>query len=73
MRTSLDKAVIGHGVMAHTFIADPNNPEELSIFEGDAVDIVDVLDEGWMVVRDPSGHQGLVPKSYVEVLNMTGA
>ena len=72
LRTSLDKAIIGHGVMVHTFIADPNNPEELSIFEGDAVDIVDVLDEGWMVVRDPSGHQGLVPKSYVEILNMTG-
>jgi hypothetical protein len=73
LRTSLDNAIIGHGVMAHTFIADPNNPEELSIFEGDAVDIVDVLGEGWMVVRDPSGHQGLVPKSYVEILNMTGA
>lgn len=58
--------VMGSGTMAHTFIADALNPEELSIFEGDSVEVLEESD-GWMLVRDPSGSQGLVPTAYVRI------
>jgi len=53
--------------MIHTFIAAPDHPEELSIFEGDVVEVLDLGQEGWALVRDPSGHQGLVPRSYIDI------
>jgi hypothetical protein len=54
--------------MVHTFIAAPDHPEELSIFEGDVVEVVDLHgQDGWALVKDPSGHQGLVPRSYLDV------
>jgi hypothetical protein len=53
--------------MIHTFIAAPNHSEELSIFEGDEVDVLDLSLEGWALVKDPNGHQGLVPRSYVAI------
>lgn len=65
--------VIGTGTMLHTFIADPNNPEELSIFEGDQVEVLEDSD-GWLLVRDPSGSQGMVPTAYVHLERLfTGA
>ena len=64
--------VVGKGLMLHTFIADANHPEELSIFEGDAVDILEESDD-WMLVRDPSGMQGLVPTSYVKLQQLFGS
>ena len=66
-QTSIDASSVRHGKMIHTFIAAPNNPEELSIFEGDAVEVLDLSLEGWALVKDPNGHQGLVPRSYVSV------
>ena len=62
--------VVGSGIMAHTFIADASNPEELSIFEGDRVDVLEESD-GWMLVRDPSGSQGLVPTAYIRLEHIT--
>ncbi len=54
--------------MMHTFIAAPDHPEELSIFEGDVVEVIDLHGQaGWALVKDPSGHQGLVPRSYLDV------
>jgi len=54
--------------MVHTFIAAPDHPEELSIFEGDIVEVIDLNGQaGWALVKDPSGHQGLVPRSYLDV------
>ena len=64
--------VLGSGVMVHTFIADSSNHEELSIFEGDHVDVLEEND-GWMLVRDPSGSQGLVPTAYVKIERLSGA
>ena len=58
--------VMGSGTMVHTFIADASNPEELSIFEGDSVEVLEESD-GWMLVRDLSGSQGLVPTAYVRI------
>ena len=66
-RVSLDKVPCSQGVMLHTFIAAPDHPEELSIFEGDVVDVLDLGQEGWALVKDSSGHQGLVPRSYVNI------
>jgi len=63
--------VLGSGIMGHTFIADASNPEELSIFEGDAVEVLEESD-GWMLVRDPSGIQGLVPTAYVRIERLQG-
>ncbi len=63
--------VLGSGTMGHTFIADSSNPEELSIFEGDAVEVLEESD-GWMLVRDPSGMQGLVPTAYVRIERLEG-
>ena len=63
--------VLGSGIMGHTFIADSSNPEELSIFEGDAVELLEESD-GWMLVRDPSGMQGLVPTAYVRIERLQG-
>jgi hypothetical protein len=57
--------------MGHTFIADSSNPEELSIFEGDAVEVLEESD-GWMLVRDPNGMQGLVPTAYVRIERLEG-
>ncbi|KAG7671334.1 hypothetical protein KSW81_003472 [Nannochloris sp. 'desiccata'] len=64
--------VLGSGTMGHTFIADSSNPEELSIFEGDAVEVLEESD-GWMLVRDPSGIQGLVPTAYVRIERLQGS
>lgn len=64
--------VVGVGFMLHTFIADASHPEELSIFEGDKVDILEESDD-WMLVRDPSGLQGLVPTSYVKLQQLFGS
>ena len=50
----------------HMFVADYNQPEELSVFEGDRVEILEESD-GWMLVKDPSGNQGLVPTSYLQL------
>ena len=69
-RSSMEKESVGRGVMIHTFIAAPNNPEELSIFEGDAVEVIDFCEDGWLLVRDPSSHQGLVPESYVDIQSL---
>ncbi|KAI8103471.1 hypothetical protein M9435_004809 [Picochlorum sp. BPE23] len=66
-RTSIDTSSVRHGKMIHTFIAAPNHSEELSIFEGDEVDVLDLSLEGWALVKDPNGHQGLVPRSYVAI------
>ena len=66
-RSSLEKTIVVKGTMLHTFIAAPDHPEELSIFEGDVVEVLDLGQEGWALVRDPSGHQGLVPRSYVDI------
>jgi hypothetical protein len=63
--------VLGSGTMGHTFIADSSNPEELSIFEGDAVEVLEESD-GWMLVRDPNGMQGLVPTAYVRIERLEG-
>jgi hypothetical protein len=57
---------LGSGLLLHTFVADSSNPEELSVFEGDTVHILEESD-GWMLVQDPSGNRGLVPTSYVRV------
>jgi len=57
---------LGSGLLLHTFVADSSNPEELSVFEGDTVHILEESD-GWMLVLDPSGNRGLVPTSYVRV------
>lgn len=57
---------LGSGVLLHTFVADSSNPEELSVFEGDTVQILEESD-GWMLVLDPSGNRGLVPTLYVRV------
>lgn len=65
--SSIEKNVTVQGTMIHTFIAAPDHPEELSIFEGDIVEVVDLGQEGWALVKDPSGHQGLVPRSYVDI------
>ncbi len=66
-RSSLEKTSTAQGTMIHTFIAAADHPEELSIFEGDVVEVLDIGQEGWALVRDPSGHQGLVPRSYVDI------
>lgn len=58
--------VMGRGVMLHTFIADAQNPEEISIFDGDSVEILEESD-GWLLIRDPHGGQGLVPTAYVRI------
>lgn len=63
--------MLGKGTMLHTFIADPSHPEELSIFEGDAVEVVEEAD-GWFLVCDPSGSRGLVPATYVRVDQLFG-
>lgn len=56
------------GTMLHTFIAAPDHPEELSIFEGDIVEVIDLNgQDGWALVQEPSGHRGLVPRSYLDV------
>lgn len=54
------------GTVLHMFVADYNQPEELSVFEGDQVEVLEES-EGWMLVRDPSGSQGLVPTSYIRM------
>lgn len=69
-RKSSDDHFLGHGVMLHTFMADASNPEELSIFDGDSVSILEFCGEGWVLVQDPSGRKGLVPKSYVDIQQM---
>lgn len=66
-RSSTERHAHSQGTMIHTFIAAPDHPEELSIFEGDVVEVLDLGQEGWALVRDPSGHQGLVPRSYVDI------
>ncbi|KAK2078839.1 hypothetical protein QBZ16_003679 [Prototheca wickerhamii] len=53
-------------VVAHMFVADYAEPDELSVFEGDTVAILEET-EGWALVRDPSGAQGLVPLSYLHL------
>ncbi|KAL4422766.1 hypothetical protein ABPG75_008963 [Micractinium tetrahymenae] len=58
--------VIGTGTVLHTFVGDYNQPEELSVFEGDKVEVLEEAD-GWMLVRDPSGREGLVPTSYLHL------
>ena len=61
-------AAVTMATMLHTFIAAPDHPEELSIFEGDVVEVIDLNgQDGWSLVKDPSGHQGLVPRSYLDV------
>jgi len=61
-------AAMTMATMMHTFIAAPDHPEELSIFEGDVVEVIDLHGQaGWALVKDPSGHQGLVPRSYLDV------
>ncbi|PSC76102.1 short-chain dehydrogenase [Micractinium conductrix] len=57
---------IGTGTVLHTFVGDYNQPEELSVFEGDKVEVLEEAD-GWMLVRDPSGREGLVPTSYLHL------
>ena len=61
-------AAMTMATMVHTFIAAPDHPEELSIFEGDVVEVINLHGQaGWALVKDPSGHQGLVPRSYLDV------
>lgn len=63
---------IGTGMVVHTFVADAAHAEELSVFEGDQVAILEESD-GWMLVADPTGHQGLVPTSYIKIEQLTSA
>ncbi|KAL6768752.1 hypothetical protein ACKKBF_B16055 [Auxenochlorella protothecoides x Auxenochlorella symbiontica] len=58
--------------VAHMFIADYSQPDELSVFEGDAVEVLEES-EGWALVKDPSGAQGLVPLSYLAFPSAGGA
>eukprot|EP00887_Chlorella_sp_A99_P007321 scaffold2.g7321.t1 len=57
---------IGTGTVVHMFVADYNQPEEMSVFEGDQVEVLEEAD-GWMLVKDPSGNRGLVPTSYIRL------
>jgi hypothetical protein len=50
----------------HTFVGDYAQPEELSVFEGDQVEVLEEAD-GWMLVRDGGGREGLVPTSYLQL------
>ncbi|KFM28101.1 hypothetical protein F751_5212 [Auxenochlorella protothecoides] len=52
--------------------ATPSQPDELSVFEGDAVEVLEES-EGWALVKDPSGAQGLVPLSYLAFPSAGGA
>lgn len=52
---------LGGGSVLQTWVADPSQREELSVFEGDRVEVLQA-DDGWYYVRDPGGSQGYVPE-----------
>ncbi|KAJ9119856.1 hypothetical protein QFC24_005570 [Naganishia onofrii] len=41
--------------------------DELSIIEGEILNVVDKSNEDWWTVKDPRGNQGVVPAQYVEL------
>ncbi|KAI1000758.1 hypothetical protein K3495_g7438 [Podosphaera aphanis] len=46
---------------------DANGEGEVTVVEGDEVEILEADDAGWINVRTPSGECGLVPTAYVEI------
>ncbi|RMZ54117.1 hypothetical protein APUTEX25_002694 [Auxenochlorella protothecoides] len=58
--------------VAHMFIADYSQPDELSVFEGDAVEVLEES-EGWALVKDPSGAQGLAQASQLQTVQNQSA
>ena len=55
------------------FPYDAENPDEVSIREGDIVEVLQFDDEtgqaGWWMVKCVNGKQGLVPDNFVELQN----
>ena len=54
------------------FLYDAENPDEISVKEGDIVEVLQFEDEteqeGWWMVKCANGRQGLVPDNFVELI-----
>ena len=50
----------------YAFVKDPENTDELSIHKGDLLDVLDIVQGGWLYGRNSKGDCGLFPENYVE-------
>ncbi|KNC53929.1 uncharacterized protein AMSG_09571 [Thecamonas trahens ATCC 50062] len=44
----------------------PSSPDEVALAVGDLVDIYEFYDDGWALVRAPSGAAGMAPQSFLD-------
>ncbi len=56
------------GMATALFDYDPQENDELAFSEGAALEVLEVLDDGWCTARDANGATGLVPGNYVKML-----
>ncbi|KAJ9096055.1 hypothetical protein QFC21_005420 [Naganishia friedmannii] len=69
--TSVPKAAYATAPVQLTATAlydfEAQGEDELSIIEGEILNVIDKSNEDWWTVKDPRGNQGVVPAQYVEL------
>ncbi|KAJ9095800.1 hypothetical protein QFC19_007414 [Naganishia cerealis] len=65
--TSVPKASSVQLTATALYDFEAQGDDELSITEGEILNVIDKSNEDWWTVKDPRGNQGVVPAQYVEL------